>query len=214
MAERDISMFRRRALRRSCLGVIACALLAIAAVGPVAWAQDLAAARAAFEREDYVTAFPLYERAAATHPEAQYRLGLMLKFGWGADKDLAAAARWLRRAAEQSHGEAQAELGVLYRDGRGVDEDPVQAVLWWRRAANAGVGIAQLNLARAYRDGKGIGRDLVESYAWFTVAAANGYMDGLSNRTRVAEDMNEQQVARAEKLASERRPATTTKEGK
>ncbi len=60
-------------------------------------AQDLDAARAAYEREDYDTAFKLYSPAAnKANAEAQYRLGLMYKFGWGTERDLKIAANWLR----------------------------------------------------------------------------------------------------------------------
>ena len=138
----------------------------LAAASMTTTAQSLDAARAAYEREDYDTAFKLYSPAAnKANAEAQYRLGLMYKFGWGTERDLKVAANWLRRAAEQQHAEAQAELGVLYKLGRGVKEDAAEAARWFRRAADSGVGIAQLNLARAYKDGAGVKKDLAEAYA-------------------------------------------------
>lgn len=168
-------------------------------------AQDLAGARAAYEREDYDTAFKLYlPQAQRGNAEAQYRVGLMYKFGWGTDKDLAAAARSLRAAADQHHAEAQAELGRLYKDGRGVPENPAEAARWLLRAARAGVGIAQLNIGRMYRDGTGVARNRAEAYAWFSAAAANGYMDALSYRADLADEMSPEELRTAEKLAAER----------
>ena len=187
----------------------------VAAASMPAASQHLDAARAAYEREEYDTAFKLYAPAAqSANAEAQYRLGLMYKFGWGAERDLKAAATWLRRAADQQHAEAQAELGVLYKLGRGVKEDAAEAARWFRRAADSGVGIAQLNLARAYKDGAGVKKDLAESYAWFTIAAGNGYVDGMSYRARIAEDMSEEDVKKGERLAVEHRKNLPSKESK
>ena len=187
----------------------------VAAASMTGAAQNLDAARAAYEREDYDTAFKLFSPAANNaNAEAQYRLGLMHKFGWGTDRDLTAAATWLRRAADQQHPEAQAELGVLYKLGRGVKEDAAEAARWFRRAADSGVGIAQLNLARAYKDGTGVAKDLSEAYAWFTLAADNGYVDGMSYRARIAESMSNEDVQNGERLVAERRKTMTTKESK
>src|SRR5215510_5449444 len=106
-------MRRTRAARMLCGAILWAAALSAGA--------QIDAARAAFEKEDYDTAYRLYKPLAEQGTaEAQYRLGLMHKFGWGAGRDHADAARWLRAAAEQSHPEAQAELGVFYKDGRGV----------------------------------------------------------------------------------------------
>ena len=60
----------------------------VAAASMTIAAQDLDAARVAYEREDYDTAFKLYSPAAnKANAEAQYRLGLMYKFGWGTERD-------------------------------------------------------------------------------------------------------------------------------
>jgi uncharacterized protein len=162
-------------------------------------------ALAAFEREDYAKAAALYRpRADAGSAEAQYRLGLMLRFGWGVDKDASAAASMLSRAAEQNHPLAQAELGTMYRLGRGVPENPHEAARLLRAAAGAGVGIAQLSIGRMYRDGIGVTKDPVEAYAWFQLAGENSVMDGFALRSELAQTMNEQQVAAARKLAADR----------
>lgn len=173
-------------------------MLALPLLPPAAIAQ-IDAARAAFEKEDYAGAYRLFRPIAEQGgAEAQYRIGLMHKFGWGTERDHAVAAKWLRLAAEQSHPQAQAELGVYYKDGRGVARDLTQAAGWFRKAAEQGVGIAQLNLGRAYKDGQGVAKDPIEAYVWFTLASRNGYMDGLSHRATVAESMDSNQIADAE----------------
>ncbi len=52
--------------------------------------------------------------------------------------DLAAAARWYHRAAEQGEAVAQLNLGDLYSRGSGVLRDLVQAYMWLPLAAAQG----------------------------------------------------------------------------
>jgi len=163
------------------------------------------AARAAFEREDYATALPLYRsRAERGEAEAQYRVGMMLRFGWGVERDAAGAAKMFRLAADQGHAQAQAELGTMLRLGRGVPEDPREAARLLRAAAAAGVGIAQLSIGRMYRDGVGVDKDLVEAWAWFQLAGENQVMDGFAYRNEISTSMTAEQLAAARKLAGER----------
>ncbi len=177
-------------------------VLALVLLCTPARAQD-DAARTAYEREDYTQAATLYgPRAAKGDAEAQYRLGMMTRFGWGVEKDAAAAARWLQQAAENGHALAQAELGTMYRLGRGVPEDAQLAARWLRSAALGGVGIAQLSIGRMYRDGTGVSRDLVEAYAWFTAAGDNGVMDGYAYRSEIIPLMTPEQVDDGKRLAA------------
>jgi TPR repeat protein len=180
-----------------------CALVtALAASVALAQADP---ARAAYEREEYTTAAALYApRAERGDAEAQYRMGMMARFGWGMEKDTAGAVRWLRLAADQNHALAQAELGTMYRLGRGVPEDAREAARLLRAAAQAGVGIAQLAIGRMYRDGVGVQRDLVEAYAWFSAAGNNNVMDGLAYRSEIVKEMSPEQIAQAKRLAAER----------
>ena len=162
-------------------------------------------ARSAYEREDYETAARLLKpQAERGDAEAQYRLGMMARFGWGIDKDNEAAAVWFRKAAEQNHAQAQAELGTLYRLGRGVPEDTKEAARWLRKAAESGVGIAQLSIGRMYRDGIGVSADRVEAYAWFTAAGENSVMDGFAYRSELVKSMSTEEIERAKVLAARR----------
>jgi TPR repeat protein len=131
-------------------------------------------------------------------------MGMMARFGWGMDKDTAAAVRWLSEAAGQNHPEAQAELGTIYRLGRGVPEDPKRAAQLLAAAATAGVGMAQLSIGRMYRDGIGVDRDLVEAYAWFSAAGENSVMDGFAYRSEIVKDMNPEQIAEGKRRAAQR----------
>lgn len=161
-------------------------------------------ALAAFEREDYVAALKGYEpRANAGEAEAQYRLGLMYRFGWGVEKDSVIAVRWLQRAADQLHVAAMTELGNMYRLGRGAPEDPKRAAQLLRDAAARGNGFAQLAIGRMYRAGNGVEADNVKAWAWFTLAIENQVMDAVGHRNEITEQMNEMQLSAARRLADE-----------
>jgi hypothetical protein len=59
----------------------------------------------------------------------------MYRAGVGVPRDVAEAAMWTRRAAEQGDALAQYDLGIMYATGQGVAEDYVQAHLWFDLAA-------------------------------------------------------------------------------
>lgn len=172
----------------------------------VAAGAQIETARVAFDKEDYAAAYKGYKPAADEGvSEAQYRVGLMHKFGWGAQRDHAIAAGLFRAAAEQAHAEAQSELAIYYKDGRGVAKDMAQAAAWFQKASAQGVGIAQLNLGRFYLAGTGVEKDPVAAYYWLTVAAQNGYIDGMALRVPAAKELTPEQIAETEARAKQAR---------
>ena len=82
---------------------------------------------------------------------AQYSLGYVYLYGYGATKDYPRSTQWLRFAAEQGHAEAQYRLGLAYGLGIGVTEDPIQAHKWLNIAASRLSG-ERHNEARRYRN--------------------------------------------------------------
>jgi hypothetical protein len=64
------------------------------------------------------------------HLAALYRDG-----GKGFPRDMAQAAAWYRKAAEQGDVTAQGTLGVLYSMGQGVPHSDVEAYYWLDLAA-------------------------------------------------------------------------------
>ena len=70
--------------------------------------------------------------------EAQFNLGVMYDEGTGVDKDLATAAGWYHKAAEQGFLDAQTNLGLMYYHGQGVLRDHAVAAKWFRKAADQG----------------------------------------------------------------------------
>ena len=96
-------------------------------------------------------------------------------------EDLAEAAKWYRKAAEQEDADAQEQLGSLHRDGKGVPVDGTEAIKWCRRAARQGHDRAQQLMGFAYEEGvdryawsgprdSGVLRDDVQAYAWFSLS--------------------------------------------
>ncbi len=168
--------------------------------------QTLDSAVAAYDREDFEKALPALKKLAdAGNAEAHYRLGMMYRFAWGVEKDYAAALKHFEVAAGMKHGEALSELGKMYKDGRGTERDPVRAAEIFNEAALQGVGIAQLNLARLYRSGKGVEKDPIRAWALFSLAIGNQYMDAMSHRNNLEDDMSEADRNAAKKLLEDYR---------
>ncbi len=144
-------------------------------------AQTLEECVAAYDRNDYVTAFnlcrPLAERGNA---EAQSRLGSRFMLGEGVPKDYAAAASWFRKAAEQGNANGQYNFGVSYYLGQGVPKDYAAAASWFRKAAEQGHAPGQFNLGSMYARGEGVPQDYAAALNWYRKAAEQGYASGQS----------------------------------
>ena len=144
---------KNRLIRR---GIVALALLAVLLGIPVAAAQTVDEAVAAYGRGDYATAV----RGFLVHAEqgdsiAQFILGLMYAKGEGVLKDDAEAVRWFRLAAEQGDASAQFNLGVMYAKGEGVLKDDAEAVRWFRLAAEQGDASCAVQPRGHVRQGRG-----------------------------------------------------------
>ena len=74
---------------------------------------------------------------------------------------------------------------------------------WYPKAAEQGNASAQGNLGRMYGSGNGVLQDNVYAHMWFNIASSNGNEMARSNRDIVAERMTPDQLAEAQRLASE-----------
>ena len=72
---------------------------------------------------------------------------------------------------------------------------------WYTLSAEQGNSIAQLNLGRMYVFGKGIEPNFELAYMWANLAAANGAEPDV--RDAAAEELNSEQLARAQKMSSD-----------
>jgi hypothetical protein len=123
------------------------------------------------------------------------------------------ALRMARPLANEGDGRAEAVLALLYYNGTGVPQDKAEAMKWFRRAAEQGDALAQYNLALFYAKGEFGEPDSVSAHMWFNLAAsrfppsdANNRTAARKNRDLLAEKMTPDQIAEAQRLASEWMP--------
>ena len=197
---------------RRLMPVLAVALAISPAFATPASAQsqyDLGAA--AYQRQDYTTAYRLWRPLADQgNADAQFHLGVMYNDGQGVPQDYAEALRWYRLAAAQGYAGAQYNLGSMYNTGRGVPQDYAEVLRWYRLAAAQGHAGAQNNLGFMYSDGRGVPQDYVQAHKWYNLAAsqysateAEDRDVATKNRDLVAAQMNTDQIAEAQRLARE-----------
>jgi len=149
---------------------------------------------------------------AAKHdlPRAQLQLGMWYLKGENTQENPVEAASWFRRAAEQGLASAQFQLGQCYLEGAGVPKDIPQSLEWTRKAAEQGFASAQNALGLAYLNGKGVTKDYLEAYKWFDLAGAQSDPDVYDFKVNLAKTesfMTADQIAQAQKLALEFKPA-------
>jgi TPR repeat protein len=114
--------------------LIATAVCASAA--PLAHADALARATAAYNHGDYVRAArELSVLAAQGNPRAQGLLGFLYEHGFGVPQAYDAAADLYAQAAAQGNPFAQAMLGLMYDKGHGLSRDVILAYKWLDLAA-------------------------------------------------------------------------------
>src|SRR5271165_5891031 len=103
---------------------------------------------------------------------SQTVLGVVYEFGLrGMTKDVGAAIKWFRKAADHDFAPAEYELGVCFANGQGMQKNQVEAVKWYLKAAAQNLAVAQYNLGVCYRDGQGVSKDEEEGAIWFRKAA-------------------------------------------
>jgi TPR repeat protein len=117
----------------------------------------------------------------------------------------------LKVRAAAGDPEAQFTLGKNYEAGRsGLKRDYAEAANWYRKSAEQGNIYAQASLGILYHSGKGLPHDDLQSEVWLTVSAAHAPKDVYDTiaemRDSVAHHLTPQQIAEAQKLASNWKP--------
>lgn len=116
----------------------------------------------------------LETKAAQGYVKQELELAADYLAGRGVPKDLAQAAYWYRKAADQGIPVAQNYMGYLYTVGMGVPQDHAEAVRWYERAASANDLEAKVNLAGFYMKGDGVKQDTGEALRLLKSAAEKG----------------------------------------
>jgi hypothetical protein len=157
---------------------------------------------------DHVKAVAWYRKAAEQgFALAQNNLGAMYAEGSGVPHDHVKAVAWYRKAAEQGLASAQYNFGAMYAEGSGVPHDDAKAVEWYRKAAEQGFAPAQYNLGRIYAVGHGVPQDYTMAHIWLNLAADRKNRNASEVMGLLARDMTPDQIAEAQRLAREWKPA-------
>ena len=119
--------------------------------------------------------------AASGDPAAEFEIAARFMEGRFVPQDLAAAAHWYGRAAQQGIAPAAYRLGSFYEQGRGVERSRDGAVAWYEQAALEGNPRAMHNLAVMAAEGAGQAPDFAQAAAWFIPAANRGLADSQFN---------------------------------
>ena len=164
------------------------------------------------EETEYAEATEIFGKLAdpngANNALSQVLYGLALRHGWGCEKNMEKAVRYLSMAASNSaeverlalqagmkkggaaKGElviAIFELGNCFRNAWGVKKDPVAAKQYYETAANLGDTDAMDAVAWCYLEGFGTKKDKVRSWSSsffdinfsFPISRANSYTGAL-----------------------------------
>jgi TPR repeat protein len=124
-----------------------------------------------------LTGTPIAEvqaRAAKGDADAEMELARRYAEGDGLAKDLAKAAKWHRKAAEQGLAAAEFQMGMDYANGLGVKADSREALLWFEKAGNHGLAEAQLQAGLFLERGDGTKEWPAEAAKWYRRAAEQG----------------------------------------
>jgi TPR repeat protein len=89
----------------------------------------------AYAKSDYVTAYPLFLKAARDgDAAARLYLGVMTMLGQAVPKNYAKGLALVRSAANAGVIDAQVLMGQIYENGYGVPADLVEALTWYKIA--------------------------------------------------------------------------------
>lgn len=132
---------------------------------------------AAFNYGDNDLAFKQFYRLANDgDSRAQYYLAYMMDSALGTGKDLAGAAQWYRKSAQQDYLPAIVYMGYIHSSAHGVPRDDKEAFKWYTRAAQMGDAIAQNNLATMLLRGVPYAKNEPLAAQWFLQSAMQGNM--------------------------------------
>lgn len=143
--------------------------------------------------------------------KAQLNLADMYVDGNGVPQDLLEAAKLYGEAAKQRNANARYKLAYLHHHGMGVRQELKEAVRLYRQAADQGLPEAQLMLGILYSLGEGVPPSLEMAYVWLSLAMTTGSSDevrtkAMTSRDIIVRKMRPEQIAMAQKLASEWKP--------
>lgn len=145
----------------------------------------------------------LTEKATQGDMQAQLDLASRYHIGEGVNQDIKQASFWYHKLADSGVAEAQLTLGLMYIRGEGIEQDNQQALYWLNLAAEQRLASAQYLLGLAHAEGHGVEVDRVKAYMWYEISAAMNYENAVEARGALAQQMNQEEITRAEQMATE-----------
>lgn len=91
------------------------------------------------------------KKAESGDPKSQNKVGEMLHFGEGVEKNFSEAKAWYLKASKSGHAEAANHLGRLYFNGEGVEKDDKEACKWYKVSSELGDKNGKLNYERCLK---------------------------------------------------------------
>ncbi len=133
---------------------------------------------------------------------AEFVLGLAYANGQGVMQDYVTAYEWFTKAAADGNSDAEGRRVEIAKKMSLSQFIEAQV-----KAAKRGDAKAQLYLGEAYSKGLAVPKDFVLSYMWLNLAASGGIEIAASERDNIANKMNSEQIAEAQRLTREWKPS-------
>ncbi|MEY4966838.1 MAG: hypothetical protein RL274_2421 [Pseudomonadota bacterium] len=123
-------------------------------------------------------------------------------------EDKSALILWIRPKVLRGIARGQRILAEWYYNGRCVPADFSVSAKWLHKAAQQGDPEAQMSLGMTFGLGHGVPQDFVQAHIWFNLAASQSFDNAGQERDDLAHRMTSEQVAEAQRRASEWKPIT------
>lgn len=138
---------------------------------------------------DYNKSFELlYPLAEAGLARAQFRIGVMYRYGRSVSENPDLGEKWFTQAlpsilslSQKGSAWAQTDLGTAYELGISLQQDFERAAFWYRKAAEQGYAGAQTNLGVLYANGEGVEYSRSQAVFWLKKAAKQGDLVAAEN---------------------------------
>jgi TPR repeat protein len=109
------------------------------------------------ENRNQANLIQLFQMAEKGDPDAEYKLGIMYRFGHKPFAiDYGRARAFFSKAAKEGHAPSQYELGRIYLSGLGTPKNPQSAIEWLGKAAAQNHPAANTALGFSYLFGKDV----------------------------------------------------------
>lgn len=158
--------------------------------------------------QDYAEAVKWFRKPAEeglAYP--QFEMGFMYLNGLGVKRDDSEAIKWFRKVAERGRRGTHLRLVSVDRANDGMQAIFGDALKRYQETAKEKLTFSQLGLATMYEQGQGVPQDSIQALMWLNIALSEYSGEGrevaLRHRNSLTESMTSEQIAEAQRLASQ-----------